>query len=70
MLMCMHMLNKRVHILFDKDLWKKLNKLAKVQKISAGEFIRRAVREELEQGKELISQKQRIPFKRFFKPNG
>lgn len=64
------MLNKRVHVLFDKDLWNKLNKLAKIQKVSAGEFIRRAVREELEKNKELISKRQSLPFKGLFKPRG
>lgn len=60
------MLNKRVHILFDKDLWNNLIKLTKLQKISAGELIRRAVRSELEKNKELLSQRQ-TPFKEFFK---
>jgi len=67
--MCMCMLNKRVHILFDKDLWNKLNKVAKNEKVSAGELIRRAVREILEKNKELINQKA-SPFKGFFKPRG
>ena len=63
------MLNKRVHILFDKDLWNKLNKLAKTEKVSAGELIRRAVRQELDKNKELINQKP-SPFKGLFKPRG
>ncbi len=65
--MCMCMLNKRVHILFDKDLWNKLNKVAKVEKVSAGEFIRRSVRQELERKKEILSQSKSMPFKGFFK---
>ncbi len=65
--MCMCMLNKRVHILFDKDLWNKLNKVAKNEKVSAGELIRRAVRVELEKNKELLDKKA-SPFKGFFRP--
>ncbi len=65
------MLNKRVHVLFDKDLWNKLKKLSKVQNISAGEFVREAVSEQIERKKELLAeQKQRMPFKGFFKPRG
>ena len=67
MLMCMCMLNKRVHILFDKDLWNKLNKVAKIEKVSAGEFIRRSVKEELERKKEILSQSKSMHFKGFFK---
>ena len=59
MLMCMCMLNRRVHTLFDKDLWNKVVKSAKSQNISAGEFIRTSVREYLD--------KQPAPFKGFFK---
>lgn len=64
------MLNKRVHVLFDKDLWNKLNKVAKVEKISAGEFIRRSVKEELERKKEILSQSKSISFQGFFKSRG
>ncbi len=53
------MLNRRVHTLFDKDLWNKVVKSAKSQNISAGEFIRTSVREYLD--------KQPAPFKGFFK---
>lgn len=67
MLMCMHMLNKRVHILFNKDSWNKLIKSAKAQNISAGEFIRRAVTEELNKKKDVQAEK-RSPFKGLFKP--
>ena len=65
--MCMCMLNKRVHILFDKDLWNKLNKVAKIEKVSAGEFIRRSVKEELERKKEILNQGKSMHFKGFFK---
>ncbi len=51
------MLNRRVQLLFDKDLWNRLIKAAKSQKISAGEFVRRAVNLELEKTKVLDSQK-------------
>ncbi len=63
--MCMCMLNKRVHFLFDKDLWNNLNKVAKAEKISAGEFVRRAIREYLESKKGLDNSK-RMPFKGLF----
>ncbi len=59
------MLNRRVQILFDKDSWNKLVKVAKSDKISAGEFIRQAVKLELEK-KDLIDQNKRIPFKGLF----
>lgn len=64
----MCMLNKRVHVLFDKDLWNNLNKAARAEKVSAGEFIRRAVKQGLEHKKELLKQKQTLPFKGLFKP--
>lgn len=67
MLMCMCMLNKRVHVLFDKDLWKKLTKSAKAQNLSAGELIRRAVLGQLEKKKEEVSPKQGMHFKGLFK---
>jgi len=81
MLMCMCMLNKqsfslnkqsfslnrRVQILFDKDLWNKLTKATKSQNISVGEFIRRAVRIELDKQKEVLSEEKRTPFNRLFK---
>ena len=63
----MCMLNRRVQILFDKDLWKSLTKLAKSESISAGEVIRRAVRGELEKKKELTGEKRGMPFKGLFK---
>lgn len=61
------MLNRRVDILFDKDLWKKVLGRAKSQNISAGEFIRRAVREYLDKQKESVSKEKSTPFKGFFK---
>ena len=70
MLMYMCMLNKRVHVLFDKDLWKKLTKSAKSQNLSAGELIRRAVLEQLEKKKEEVSPKQGMHFKGLFKSKG
>ena len=60
--MCMCMLNRRVHTLFDKDLWNKLIKMAKSQNISAGEFIRRAVREYLDKQTELQSKERPTPW--------
>lgn len=61
------MLNRRVHILFDKDLWKRLTKMAKSQNISFGELIRRATTEYLDNKKELISEEKPASFKGFFK---
>lgn len=61
------MLNRRVHTLFDKDLWNKLTKMAKYQKISFGELIRRAVGEYLKEQGELQSKERPAPFNRFFK---
>ena len=43
MLMYMCMLNKRTQILLEKDMWNKLNKLAKSKKTSIGQLIREAV---------------------------
>lgn len=54
------MLNKRVHILFNKDLWDKLEKMAKAQNSSAGEIIRRAAEKEIETEKELDKRKKAI----------
>lgn len=65
--MCMCMLNRRVDILFDKDLWNKVNKSTKSQKISVGEYIRRAVREYLDKKIEPQSEEKPAPFKGFFK---
>lgn len=68
MLMCMCMLNRRVQILLDKEMWNKIVKNAKAQKISAGEYIRRAVSEYKDVQKEIeIQQKPQMPFNRFFK---
>ena len=61
------MLNRRVHVLFDKDMWNMLVRLAKSQNISYGELIRRAVKEELEKNKELIVEKRSMSFNRLFK---
>lgn len=66
--MCICMLNRRVHTLFDKDLWNKLTKMAKSQNISFGELIRRAVGEYLNRQSELQSKERPAPFNRFFKP--
>ena len=70
MLMCMCMLNRRVHTLFDKDLWNRLTKIAKSQNISFGALIRQAVTEYLDNKKELISEDKQAPFKGFFKRKG
>lgn len=60
------MLNRRVQLLFSKDLWNKVVKNAKNEKISAGEYIRRAVEGYFE-SKEAV-EKRPTPFNRLFKP--
>ena len=67
MCICMCMLNRRFQILFDKDLWNKLTKMAKSQNISFGEVIRRAVREYLDKQGKLQNLQRPTPFNRFFK---
>ena len=68
MCICMCMLNRRFQILFDKDLWNKLTKMAKSQNISFGELIRKSVSEYLDKQNELRSKERPTPFNRFFKP--
>lgn len=48
----MCMLNKRTQILLEKDMWNKLNKMAKDKKTSIGQLIREAVIERLAKEKE------------------
>lgn len=57
-------------MLFDKDLWNLVVKSAKSQNISAGEFIRRAIREYIDKQKEVQSKDKQAPFKGFFKRKG
>ena len=45
MLMCMCMLNVRAQILFDKTLWKTLNRVSKTKKTSISKLVRTAVEE-------------------------
>lgn len=54
------MLNKRFHILFDKDRWSKLNKVAKSKNTSVGDFVREAVDDKLARTKELEQRKRVI----------
>lgn len=58
MLMCMCMLNKRVHILVDQELWSKLTKLAKAENMSVGEVIRETVKEKVAD-KELLERRKK-----------
>lgn len=67
MLMCMCMLNRRAQLLFDKDLWNLVVKSAKSQNISAGEFIRRAIREYIDKQEKVQKEEKPTPFKGFFK---
>ena len=55
-----HMLTRRVHILFDKDLWEKTSKMAKSQNTSVGDIIRGAVREKLKLDKGVDPKKSMI----------
>jgi len=66
----MCMLNRRAQLLFDKDLWNLVVKTAKSQNISAGEFIRRAIRGYIDKQKETLSKEEQTSFKRFFKRKG
>lgn len=43
--MCMCMLNRRTNILFEKEMLEKLAKIARQEKASVGELIRKAVRQ-------------------------
>lgn len=67
MCICMCMLNRRFQILFDKDLWNRLTKVAKSQNISFGELIRRAIRDYVSKQNELEASEKPAPFKGFFK---
>lgn len=62
----MCMLNRRVHILLDKDMWNRIVKTAKAQKISAGEYVRRAVSNYMDK-KEENNQTKPMRFKGLFK---
>lgn len=55
-----HMLTKRVHILFDKDLWEKTTKMAKLKNTSIGDIIRSSVKERLEKEKDTDPKKSMI----------
>lgn len=60
------MLDRRFHLLLDKNLWNKIVKSSKAQKISAGEWIRRAVDKYLSE-KEYSEENRLTTFKGFFK---
>lgn len=66
----MCMLNRRVQLLFDKDLWNLVVKSSKSQNISAGEFIRRAIREYIDKQKKVQGEEKPTSFKGFFKRRG
>lgn len=46
MLICMCMLDKKVHILFDNQLWNQIRQLAKEKNMSVGQLVRSAVEEQ------------------------
>ena len=66
MLMCMCMLNKRVHVLFDNQLWTMLLNLAEAKKTSVAKLVRDAVKTayvkdaELEERRKVIEEIERI----------
>lgn len=45
MLICMHMLTKRTNILFSRETWAKLERLARKQHASVGQLVRDAVQD-------------------------
>lgn len=58
--MCICMLTKRAQILFNNELWNRINKLAVAKKISAGQLIRDAVEKELSQEEILLQRHQAV----------
>ncbi len=54
------MLNRRAQILFDKDLWNKLERRAKAQNLSIAKIVRKTLEKEFEQEKQLEQRKQAI----------
>lgn len=64
--MCMRMLNKRVHMLFDNQLWTMLSSLAEAKKTSVAKLVRDAVKTayvkdaELEERRKVIEEIERI----------
>ena len=53
--MCMCMLNKRTHILFDQSMWQMLTNLAAAKKTSIGKIVRDAVEEKYKKDQDLSS---------------
>ena len=66
--MCMCMLDRRFQILLNKDLLNKLNELAKAQKSSIGEAVRRAIERDYARGKELEHRREVIDDIRKIRP--
>lgn len=60
MLTCICMLTKRTQILFDKELWNTIVALAKQEKISVGELVRKTLREKYEEEKILEKRKEAV----------
>lgn len=54
------MLNKRAHILFDEEMWRKLVSLAAAQNASIGELIRDAVQEKYDYKVDLERRRQAV----------
>ena len=55
--MCMRMLNRRVQVLFNKDLWNKIIHLAKAHKTSVGQIVRETMESRLAREKEFEQRK-------------
>lgn len=54
------MLNKRTNILFDKELWDQISKLAKAENVSVGDFVRKTLRSRLDEKKAQEKRKRAI----------
>lgn len=58
--MCMCMLTKRTHILFDTQLWQTLTSLAQAKKTSVAKLVREAVAEKYVKESELAARRKAI----------
>lgn len=67
--MCMCMLTKRTNILLEEDIWKQLEKVAREQNMSVGEFIREAIKIKLDEKKQLKQTQKAIDEIRKIRPH-
>ncbi|MBI2020009.1 hypothetical protein HYS94_01160 [Candidatus Daviesbacteria bacterium] len=54
------MLNRRAQILFDKELWNQITKLAQAEKTSIGDFVRKTLRDRVAEEKRLEKRRRAI----------